>query len=80
VRGVVPGRAAAQKRDPANIGAEVSNLDTPKPVACTYCGQQLGYSSDDQPDWPTGPICGACHQSNQSDDEELYPLLYEDED
>ena len=38
-------------------------------VACAICGRPLGYSTDDQPDWPTGPMCGECYQSRQMDDE-----------
>ncbi|CAN5555066.1 hypothetical protein BH23CHL7_BH23CHL7_17660 [soil metagenome] len=57
----------------------MTDHDTPAPVLCTTCGGPLGYSYDDQPDWPTGPLCGACYQANQSDDEELYPLPHEGE-
>jgi hypothetical protein len=36
---------------------------------CAICGRPLGYSLDDQPNWPTGPMCGECYQSRQLDDE-----------
>jgi hypothetical protein len=36
---------------------------------CSICGLPLGYSTDDQPDWPTGPMCGECYQARQMDDE-----------
>ena len=36
---------------------------------CAICGRPLGYSIDDQPNWPTGPMCGECYQSRQLDDE-----------
>ena len=40
-----------------------------KPTLCTICGRPLGYSIDDQPYWPTGPICGECYESNEMDNE-----------
>jgi len=39
------------------------------PQLCSTCGRPLGYSSDDQPDWPSGPLCGDCYQARQMDDE-----------
>lgn len=46
-------------------------------LTCTICGAPLGDNSDDQPDWPSGPMCGECYQARQMDDEiwmsELYP-------
>lgn len=36
---------------------------------CAICGRPLGLSPDDQPLWPTGPMCGDCYQSRQMDDE-----------
>jgi hypothetical protein len=38
-------------------------------LTCVTCGRPLGESSDDQPDWPTGPMCGDCYQARQMDDE-----------
>ncbi|HWH24643.1 MAG TPA: hypothetical protein VNW68_07105 [Candidatus Limnocylindria bacterium] len=38
-------------------------------ITCTICGRSLGDNIDDQPDWPTGPLCGECYQANQIDDE-----------
>jgi hypothetical protein len=38
-------------------------------LSCTLCGRPLGYSSDDQPDWPTGPMCGDCYQAREMDNE-----------
>jgi hypothetical protein len=58
----------------------MTDPDAPAPVPCTTCGSPLGYSYDDQPDGPTGPLCGACYQADQSDDEELHPSLYEAEE
>ena len=29
----------------------------------------MGDSSDDQPDWPSGPMFGDCYQARQMDDE-----------
>ena len=43
-------------------------LDEPN-LICVICGSPLGYSGDDQPDWPTGPMCGECYQARQMDDE-----------
>ena len=39
------------------------------PLPCSLCGRPLGESTDDQPDWPTGPMCGDCYQAQQMDDE-----------
>lgn len=36
---------------------------------CTICGSPLGNSSDDQPLWPTGPMCGECYQAREMDNE-----------
>ncbi len=41
-------------------------LDEPG-LTCTLCGRPLGYSSDDQPLWPTGPMCGDCYQAREMD-------------
>ena len=40
-----------------------------EPTYCAICSRPLGFSSDDQPYWPTGPMCGECYQSRQMDDE-----------
>ena len=39
------------------------------PTECSICGRPLGENIDDQPYWPTGPMCGECYQSRQLDDE-----------
>lgn len=36
---------------------------------CSICGRPLGYSTDDQPHWPTGPMCGDCYQSRELDND-----------
>jgi hypothetical protein len=46
-----------------------------QPETCANCGRPLGYSSDDQPDWPTGPLCGDCYQARQADDEAWWSEL-----
>jgi len=38
-------------------------------LACSICDRPLGLFPEDQPDWPTGPICGDCYQARQMDDE-----------
>lgn len=38
-------------------------------LVCILCGRPLGYSSDDQPDWPTGPMCGDCYQARETDND-----------
>jgi hypothetical protein len=38
-------------------------------LTCSICGRRLGLFPEDQPDWPTGPICGDCYQARQMDDE-----------
>jgi hypothetical protein len=55
--------------DPASIGALSEHLLDEQPLTCTQCGRPLGLSTDDQPYWPTGPMCGDCYQARQMDDE-----------
>lgn len=50
------------------------------PEYCTICGRPLGYSTDDQPYWPTGPMCGDCYQARQADDEVFWSAEGEDAD
>ena len=38
-------------------------------LLCSLCSRPLGDSSDDQPDWPTGPMCGDCYQAREMDNE-----------
>ena len=38
-------------------------------VSCVICGSQLIGEPDDQPDWPTGPMCGNCYQAREMDNE-----------
>lgn len=38
-------------------------------LACTICGRPLGYNPDDQPYWPTRPMCGDCYQSREMDND-----------
>jgi hypothetical protein len=47
---------------------------------CTLCSRPLGYSSDDQPDWPTGPMCGDCYQAREMDNEIWASELDEDDE
>lgn len=54
--------------DPQMLG-NVSEHLLDSQVVCHLCGRPLGYSSDDQPYWPTGPMCGDCYQAQQMDDE-----------
>jgi hypothetical protein len=42
---------------------------TLEPLICISCGRPLGNSGDDQPEWPTGPMCADCYQARQMDDE-----------
>jgi hypothetical protein len=42
---------------------------TGEDITCALCGRPLGDLPDDQPDWPTGPMCGECYQARQMDDE-----------
>ena len=49
-------------------------LDSAQPnptdaLICSICGQPLGYNPEDQPDWPTGPMCGDCYQSRELDND-----------
>jgi hypothetical protein len=50
-----------------------------EPESCSICGRPLGYSPDDQPYWPTGPMCGDCYQSRQMDDEIFWTADSEDD-
>jgi hypothetical protein len=50
------------------------------PLLCAQCARPLGYSGDDQPDWPGGPLCGDCYQARQMDDEIWWSELDEQDD
>jgi hypothetical protein len=39
------------------------------PLFCTLCGRRLGEIPDDQPYWPTGPMCGDCYQARELDND-----------
>ena len=54
--------------DPAVLGG-LSEHILDDQLTCTLCNSPLGYSTDDQPYWPTGPMCGNCYQAQQMDDE-----------
>jgi len=54
--------------DPALAGI-MSDHDLEEPLLCTLCSRPLGFSTDDQPFWPAGPMCGDCYQAQQMDDE-----------
>jgi hypothetical protein len=58
-----------QTLDPSVVGSLSEHLLDGDVVACALCGRPLGYSTDDQPYWPTGPMCGDCYQARQMDDE-----------
>jgi hypothetical protein len=51
------------------IGSLMADEILDPPTLCAICGRPLGYGIDDQPEWPTGPMCGDCYQSRQLDDE-----------
>jgi hypothetical protein len=55
--------------DPAVVGGLSERFLDELADTCSLCGRPLGMSSDDQPFWPTGPMCGDCYQSRQMDDE-----------
>jgi hypothetical protein len=56
--------------DPQVLGNVSEHLlDGDAASQCSLCGRPLGYSADDQPFWPTGPMCGDCYQARQMDDE-----------
>jgi hypothetical protein len=58
-----------QTLDPSVVGSLSEHLLDGDSVTCTLCGRPLGYSTDDQPFWPSGPMCGDCYQARQMDDE-----------
>lgn len=43
--------------------------DNAERLLCVICSRPLGVFPEDQPDWPTGPLCGDCYQAQQMDDE-----------
>ena len=49
--------------------ADQTAAGTSEPLDCVICGRPLGYNPDDQPDWPTGPMCGDCYQAREMDNE-----------
>ena len=53
--------------------AELSPPDD-APLECVVCARPLGIFPEDQPDWPTGPICGDCYQAQQMDDEIFWSM------
>ena len=57
-----------QTLDPQVVGTLSEHVLDDEPT-CTLCGRPLGFSPDDQPFWPTGPMCGDCYQAQQMDDE-----------
>ena len=36
---------------------------------CVICGDELVGLPDDQPDWPSGPMCGECYQAREMDND-----------
>ena len=44
-------------------------LTQDEPQFCVICGNELVGLPDDQPDWPTGPMCGNCYQSRELDND-----------
>ena len=61
-------RHTADVDDELLIGAMIFGADD-EPLYCVICGKPLDGSIDDQPNWPSGPMCGNCYQSQQMDDE-----------
>ena len=49
-------------------------------LQCTLCGRPLGFSTDDQPFWPTGPMCGDCYQAREMDNDIWATELNADEE
>ena len=49
-------------------------------LQCTLCGRPLGFSTDDQPFWPTGPMCGDCYQAREMDNDIWATELEADEE
>ncbi len=47
----------------------VDQLPGQSDLTCVICGAQLVGDPDDQPDWPTGPMCGNCYQAREMDNE-----------
>ena len=53
---------------PGSLEPDNAHIDDSQP-SCILCGRALGRSADDQPDWPTGPMCGDCYQARELDNE-----------
>ena len=49
-------------------------------LQCTLCGRPLDGSPDDQPFWPTGPMCADCYQAREMDNDIWAMELNADED
>ena len=56
-------------RDDLSLGASFGHTDGAGPLYCVICGQPLTGDPEDQPDWPTGPMCGECYRGQQTDDD-----------
>ena len=38
-------------------------------LLCTHCGRPLFGGPEDQPYWPTGPMCADCYQAREMDND-----------
>jgi len=50
-----------------------------EPLFCVICGNELVGLPDDQPNWPTGPMCGECYQGREMDND-IWASELNDED
>jgi hypothetical protein len=57
------------------VTTDLSTSD--EPLYCVICRGPLGIFPEDQPEWPTGPMCGDCYQAQQMDDEIAWTELDE---
>ena len=49
-------------------------------LLCTLCSRPLGENVDDQPYWPSGPMCGDCYQAREMDNDIWMAELNADEE
>ena len=50
-----------------------------EPLFCVICGNELVGLPDDQPNWPTGPMCGEWYQAREMDND-IWASELNDED
>jgi len=76
---LVPNNTFDDDRDRADelgLGAVLQDED----LTCSFCGEPLTGDLDDQPDWPSGPMCANCYQAREMDNDLWAMELNSEED